>query len=172
MLYLLVAVLLLILSPGQGHAQSLAPVVDWSLVAKEARAEKLPVVVIVTGNGCGHCERLRHDLLSDPSTCALLNGKAVARVLPRETGGKITDFDGERVRSRIFLSRYDVFATPTLLFLDAAGRPVAEQLVGYNDEDSYRDLISDRLDQAREELTARDDRTAASVVPSPPRPAP
>ena len=164
LLYRLGTVLFLLLSAGSGMAQSLDSTEDWSQVSAAARGDGLPVVVVVTGDGCGHCERMRRDLLADPETCALLNGQVVAREFHRETGGKVTDFDGEQVRSRVFLSRYQVFATPTVLFLDSKGEPLTEPLVGYSDAEAYRQLVEERLEQARFVLTARVGESAPALV--------
>jgi len=142
-------------------AQGLGSTDDWSQVGHTANARGLPVVVLVTGTGCSHCDRLHRDLFANPSSCVLLQGQAVAREIDLDAGGKITDFDGERVRSRVFLSRYRIFAVPTLLFLDADGRSLVEPLVGYNTPESYRELLHERLAQVREKLTSRDMQSAA-----------
>jgi len=167
--YRIVAVFLLTLSVGSGFARTLDSTDDWAQVGALARAGGLPVVVVVTGDGCGHCARMHRDLFSDPNACTLLERQAVTRELHRDTGGKVTDFDGERVRSRIFLSRYEVFATPTVLFLDPDGEPLAAPLVGYSDPDEYRQLLSDRLEQSRLVLAEREKRAAPALadVPAP-----
>jgi thioredoxin-related protein len=154
---------------GSGFAQTLDSTDDWSQVGALARATGLPVVVVVTGDACGHCARMRRDLFSDPNACTLLERRAVTRELHRDTGGKVTDFDGERVRSRVFLSRYEVFATPTVLFLDPDGEPLTAPLVGYNDQDAYRQLLSERLEQSRIALGEREKRAAPALadVPAP-----
>jgi len=82
----------------------------------------------------------------------------------RGTGGKITDFDGDRLRARLFLSRYEIFATPTLLFLGPDGRPLAEPIVGYNDPSSYRALLTDRLSRAQTALEAGSNRAMPAVA--------
>lgn len=162
MLFPFWAFLLLSLFTGGVSAQGLGSAEDWSQVGHAAGARGLPVVVLVTGTGCSHCDRLHRDLFADPESCTLLQGMAVAREIDLDAGGKITDFDGERVRSRIFLSRYGVFAVPTLLFLDAEGKPLIEPLVGYNTPETYRQLLSERLARVREKLASRALRSAAN----------
>jgi hypothetical protein len=98
---------------------------------------------------------MRGEFLADPRLSSPLAEQAVSAELHRDSAGKIVDFDGERIRSRVFLSRYDVFATPTLLFLDSAGVPLAPPIVGFNDAQTYRELVSERLTEARSELQAR-----------------
>ncbi|MEJ2590631.1 MAG: hypothetical protein P8178_04365 [Candidatus Thiodiazotropha sp.] len=64
-------------------------------------------------------------------------------------GGKLTDFDGERIRSRQFKRRYGIFATPTLLILDPDGKLLSDPIVGYNSAGEYRQLLEQSLLQAR-----------------------
>lgn len=147
-LYRLAAVFLISLPLGNLVAHPLNWSDDFSLVGEVARVSGLPVVVVVTGPNCGFCERMRKDLFNSQQRCSLTS-HAVAREFPNDTGGKITDFDGERVRSRMFLSRYEVFATPTVLFLDPSGDQLADPIVGYNEEDLYRSIVAERLSEAR-----------------------
>lgn len=155
--------LTLILFSGHVSAQGLGSTDDWSRVGKTASTEGIPVVLLVTGAGCGHCDRLHRDLFTNPTSCMLLRGRAVAREIDRDAGGKLTDFDGERVRSRVFLARYQIFATPTLLFLDADGNALVEPLVGYSAPDNYRELLSERLTMARQKLVARHIQSVAGL---------
>ncbi|MEA3273921.1 MAG: thioredoxin fold domain-containing protein [Pseudomonadota bacterium] len=141
---------------------------DWAQVGDSARAHGLPVVVVVTGADCGYCERLRREFLTDPATRVLLSERAVTREFDRESRGKITDFDGERLRARLFLSRYEIFATPTLLFLGPDGETLAPPLVGYNDPESYRELVGERLSLAQDAMLVASDRQSPVLATTAP----
>jgi thioredoxin-related protein len=149
MLYRLTALLTLSLLLSPLYAQTPQEGYDWRQAGADALARGVPILVVVTEDGCGFCERLNREVLDDPKTRAQLDAHAVLRGLDREPSGKVRDFDGERVRARLFLGRYEVFATPTLLFLDPQGRALAPALVGYNDPESYRDLLAKRLRRAQ-----------------------
>ncbi|MCG7906989.1 MAG: hypothetical protein JAY95_10700, partial [Candidatus Thiodiazotropha taylori] len=58
---------------------------------------------------------------------------------------KITDFNGDVIRSRQFKDRYQVFAVPTLLILDPDGNLLADPIVGYNSQEEYERLLQDTL---------------------------
>jgi thioredoxin-related protein len=160
LLYRFATALLLAMIVGFAAAETEPTTKNWEPAGTIARAKGVPVVMVVTGNGCGHCERMKREFLSDPQLQTYLGERAQIRIYYQDTDGKITDFDGERVRARIFISRYDIFAAPTLLFLDPDGRPLADPLVGYNDAVSYRDLMTERLDQAQ--LALKTDRGQAA----------
>lgn len=164
LLYRLAITLVLATISGIAAAQSFVTTTDWQEAGEIARHQNVPIVVLVSGYGCGHCERLKSEFLSDPTIQAFLGQRALVRPYHESTGGKITDFDGRRLRSRIFISRYGVFATPTLLFLDADGRPLTDALVGYNDAMNYRHLLTGRLDQAQLALETGNDGNKPAFV--------
>ena len=148
-----------------GHAAADASSTrDWAQVASSARAQDIPIVMVVTGNGCGHCERMKNEFLYDPTVQSFLGERALVRVYPESTGGKITDFDGERVRARMFIERYEIFATPTLLFLDPGGNTIADPVVGYNDAVNYRDLVTGRLDEAQLALETDQGKSGSAIA--------
>jgi hypothetical protein len=86
------------------------------------------------------------------------SGKLPNKVLVREfkidRGGKIVDFDGERVRTRIFVKRYDIYATPTVVLVDYKGEPLATPIVGYNEPDAYTELLNESIVNATMTLAA------------------
>lgn len=155
MLYRLAATLILYQLALPVWAQSFDTDTDWARTGAEAELRTLPVAILITDDNCGYCERMRREFLLTAETRAALAKGTVARELKRDSGGKVTDFDGERIRTRIFLSRYNIFATPTLLILDPAGKPLAPALVGYNDAETYARMVSQRLEQARSMWASR-----------------
>jgi len=122
---------------------------DWARVGELSRSRHLPVVVLISSKDCGYCERLKSEVLSPMLQDGSLTHRAVFGEVSRYSGGKIVDFDGERMRTRIFVDRYRVFAYPTLLFLDARGQPLHQPLVGYNGRAGYRPLLLEALEQSR-----------------------
>ncbi len=124
------------------------PVTDWSREAAQARSADLPILVIFTADDCHYCEQLKRQVIEPGIHGGPLQGKALVREFDIHRGGKITDFDGDRIRSRIFVNRYQVFATPTVVILDGSGAPLTEPLVGFDDAESYRERLSQALDNA------------------------
>jgi len=164
MLYRFAAALILAVCVGSATAETSAATRDWAQVGASARAQGIPVLMVITGNGCGHCERMKNEFLYDPTVQSFFGGRALVRMYPESTGGKVTDFDGERIRARMFIDRYEIFATPTLLFLDPDGKPIADPVVGYNDAVNYRDLVTGRLDEAQLALEVNKDNSESSIV--------
>ncbi|MEJ2692558.1 MAG: thioredoxin fold domain-containing protein [Candidatus Thiodiazotropha sp.] len=133
------AILILLLTSSVSSAES--PRVDWSDIADKARRQHRPIVVVFSTDTCGYCVKLKREII-EPLSCDPAEGDhLLIREFDIHAGGKMTDFNGESIRSRQFKRRYNIFATPTLLILDADGQPLAAPLVGYNSASEYRELL-------------------------------
>ncbi len=115
---------------------------DWSEVSLAAASTGLPIAILVTSEDCPYCDLLKREVLLPMLRTGGLTRQLVLRELPLHTGGKLVDFDGEKVRARIFLRRYGVFVTPTLLFLNARGEALHKPLVGYKGADTYQTRLN------------------------------
>jgi thioredoxin-related protein len=122
-------------------------------VAQLAQRRGLPVVILVSEPDCGYCIRLKTDVLRPMQRQGRLQERAIVRELRMRTRGKLTDFDGERVRGPVFLGRYQVFAAPTLLFLDPRGGILRDPIVGYNGKERFQPLLEEALTQSRAALS-------------------
>jgi thioredoxin-related protein len=122
---------------------------DWVKTSLIAQKSQVPILILFTADACPYCERLKQDVLEPMFDSDVSNRLAVVREIDINSGGKMTDFNGERIRSRQFKDRYQVFATPTLLILDQSGKPLAEPIVGYNSMTEYRALLKSQLQDYR-----------------------
>ncbi len=127
---------------------------DWANIGAEARERGLPVAILIMDPECGYCQRLRQEFLEAPATRGTLEKGAITQEISREEGGKVTDFDGERIRTQRFLARYEIFATPTLLFLSPEGEMLAPALVGFSGAQTYGVQVAERMKGARENLAS------------------
>lgn len=121
---------------------------DWSVEASQAKSAGIPIMVIFSTDHCPYCVRLREEVLKPLIKNGALKGKVVIREFNIDDGGKITDFDGERIRARIFVSRYKIYATPTVVLVDHHGRPLTEPIVGFNEADSYTNFLDEAISSA------------------------
>ncbi len=118
-------------------------------MAEIARSSGAPVLVVFTAADCGYCARLKSEVLEPLREAATNDGAPLVREYRTNTQGKVLDFDGSRTRARTFLRRYDVFAVPTAVLLDANGRRLGEPIVGFDNAENYRRLLEAELEMAR-----------------------
>ncbi|MEN8179769.1 MAG: thioredoxin fold domain-containing protein [Pseudomonadota bacterium] len=122
---------------------------DWTQTSREAEPSNAPILIVFTADDCAYCEMLKQDVLNPMFEHDKHNKLAVVREVDINAGGKMTDFNGERIRSRQFKERYKIFATPTLLMLDRDGKLLAGPIVGYSSKDEYRSLLESHLEDYR-----------------------
>lgn len=127
---------------------------DWSVEASQAKGAGIPIMVIFSTDSCPYCVRLREEVLKPLIKNGALKGKVLIREFNIDEGGKITDFDGERVRSGIFVSRYEIYATPTVVIVDYHGKQLTAPIVGYNEADSYTEFLDEAISSAVMSLAA------------------
>ncbi len=136
--FLLLAVGLMVGSAIAGSAE------DLPQAAAESAATGRPIMIIFGTADCAYCARMKREFLHPRLRQGGLQQKVVIREVDIEASGKIADFDGLPIRNSNFVHRYGVFATPTVVLMDASGKVLASPLAGYSDAVDY----AQRLDQA------------------------
>ncbi|MFN2308992.1 MAG: thioredoxin family protein [Gammaproteobacteria bacterium] len=157
-LKLLVFALALGGGPGRAELPRVAPAQDLHADARLAEARGLPILLAFTRHDCRYCTQVEADFLVP----LLLNDYETNRVLIRtlliDAGGELRDFDGTRVTPAALAERYGVRLAPTLIFVDAQGRELAERLVGLTTPDFYGGYLEAAIDAATAQLQAAPDR--------------
>lgn len=114
---------------------------DWSAEVAAARKAGVPILILFGSEHCGFCERLKSEVLEPLAQNGAIKNLGWIRELDIKRGGKIRDFDGEKIRTKIFVDRYGVYATPTLVLVDNQGKPLGTPVVGYNNAEDYRSYL-------------------------------
>ena len=125
---------------------------DWSREGALAASIGAPILMVFTARDCGYCEQLKIQVIVPMLTEEEQVDPLIIREYSTNTGGKIGDFDGDRIRARVFVRRYDVFATPTVVLLDPKGRPLASPIIGFDSADAYKDRLQQRIATAQQSL--------------------
>lgn len=109
-----------------------------------------PLVLLATLPGCPYCELVRRNYLLPMRSEGLPAWQF--DVTDRQT--PILDFNEERSHGAALSARWNARFTPTVLFLGADGRELAERLVGVAVPDFYGAYLEAALAAARETLRA------------------
>ncbi len=123
------------------------PETHWNTVAKTSEESGRPIMMVFSSNDCGYCVRLKTEVIEPGLQQGDLGQKVLVREFNIDASGKVEDFDGLPVRSRHFVSRYDIYATPTVIIVDPRGKRLGSPIVGYDNLEAY----SERLDKAIED---------------------
>ena len=135
------------------RANGILPASDLHRESLAAERGCIPLLLEFTSTSCSYCHLLETEVLNP----TLLNQDYESRVLMRklmiDNTARLTDFDGTaQVSAEQLASRYKVYVTPTLLFVDSRGREIAERLVGVTTLEFYGGYLDMALDASREAL--------------------
>lgn len=123
-------------------------VTDWSAEAAIAKSKHQPIMLLFTSSECHYCDRLEREVIAPMRRGGKLAKRVHLREFNIDRGGKLVDFDGEKVRARLFVSRYQVYATPTVILIDHQGRPLSEPIVGYNGKPRYLPILQRAIERS------------------------
>ena len=130
-----------------------------SNLAKDSQAAQSackPLLLEFSANSCSYCRLLEEEVLNP----TLLNRSYDQRVLMRklviDEQTPVTDFDGSaKVSPGQLASRYKVYVTPTLVFVDSHGTELTERMVGVTTLEFYGGYLDAALDKAKATLRER-----------------
>ena len=117
---------------------------------KQSKSTGRPLLVFVSQQGCQFCQRLRKQVLFPMIRAGELEGKVIVREIALDPGFSLQGFDGIEIAGREFAARYNVFVTPTLLFLDGQGESLVEPLVGTPNLEFYGFYLDKKIEAATE----------------------
>lgn len=123
---------------------------DGALVQRE----RLPLLLVFSQDHCDYCAMLDREVLNPNYATGAFNGKVIVRRFMIDSYAMVTDFDGKRVEASALASRLKVYATPTLLLVDAHGRELAQRMVGIDSLDFFSAYLDENIAAARQKLVA------------------
>ncbi|WP_372742189.1 thioredoxin family protein [Neptunomonas sp.] len=132
---------------NSAHAGSLPVGNNFNLDA-ELLGESRILVVMISQSDCSYCQLVHDDFLAPMHSGGRYQQKALFRELKIDTNTAILDFDGQQITPKQFAKKYQSTFTPTLLFLDSKGNPLAAKMVGINTPEFYGYYLDQSIDEA------------------------
>ncbi len=120
-------------------------------------------MVLFSAPDCIFCDKLAAEVLEPEIKSGQLKQRVKLLEIDIHRGGKVTDFDGDPIRSRIFTDRYKVIATPTVIFMDYDGTPLSKPLMGYTSDSRYPETLKMAIERATTVLTSHAEETGPHI---------
>ncbi len=124
---------------------------DGSLVQKSQR----PIMLYVSALGCPYCKRLEKDIIAPMIKSGSYNNRILMRKILWEDSSPIINFEGVEISPGDFLLKYDIMATPSILFLDSKGNEIAKRLNGYRSADLFWYYLDTSIEKAIKNLAKK-----------------
>lgn len=121
---------------------------DLHKLANLANQEKLPILLIVSQHHCPFCVRLKEEIIFPMQLSGDYRDKVIMAEILLDSADTIRDLTGDLVQPDEIGRSYEVWVTPTLLFLDHTGREVHKRMLGVNTIEMYSYYLDESLKAA------------------------
>lgn len=125
---------------------------DLASLGQDARNNKLPVLLVFSAEHCTYCQLLEDEILKPMLLSGDYTNKVLINKIMLDGEEDIRDFNGDAVNASILAQRYNVYVTPTILFLDSNGRELEERLIGINTIEMFGGLVDHAIDTSLKKL--------------------
>lgn len=146
-----------LLAQGVGTAQpvmALPAASNLKLDGAAAEREGKPLILFFSFPGCQFCHVIRQNYLSPLTRRDDARQRAVVRELDIASTGSVKGFDGLPVAQYEVARQYGIRVAPTVLFVDARGKLLAEPVVGGDVSGLYGGYLDNRFSEAAKRLSA------------------
>ena len=127
---------------------------DFAMLALQSNQQKLPILIMYAAETCEYCERLEEEILGPMYQSGEFNDRAIIRKVMIDGIDNIRDFNGNMVDAENFAYKRGVEVTPTLQFVDASGKQLAPEMIGYNTPEFYAKYIENAIDESRQVINS------------------
>ena len=144
---------------GAARAQDHPPLEfadDLQALGRAAAERGIPIMLVFTRPDCPYSARAKKNHLEPLQANAASAGQVVIREV--ETSNHQTalrDFEGNAASPADIARRYGIRNVPTVVMVDAQGRPLADPVEGLASPDFYPLYLKHTIDEARLQLRMR-----------------
>ena len=127
---------------------------DFRVLKQQVNLARLPVVLLMATEDCSYCKAVKDNYLLPMSMSDEFKSKVLIRQLYVDDFAYLRNQHGEIVGGDQIGIQYKVEVIPTILFIDADGKELADRIVGVTNIDFFGSLLEERIEQARKILQA------------------
>ena len=118
---------------------------DMAALGQEALAKNKVIMLEMSASHCGYCRTLEEEIIKP----MLRSGDYVKNVLIRkmqiDSHYSMNNINGGKTSPAELARQFNVYVTPTLIFLDGHGKEISERILGVNSLDYYGAYVDEAL---------------------------
>jgi len=130
------------------ESKEIQPLTNLQQLASQAKAQKLPILLVVSQHHCPFCVKLKKEVLNPMVLSGDYTDRVIMTELLLDDDADVVNLAGKSVYPGSIAADYQVWMTPTLLFIDADGVEVARRMLGVNTVEMYGYYLDESLDAA------------------------
>jgi len=128
---------------------------DFKTLTKQARESGKVIMLEMSATYCGYCKTLEEEIIKPMLRSGDYSDNVLIRQVNIDIHGLMDDLGVDKTSPDQLARRYNIFVTPTLLFLDGQGEEVSERILGVNSLDYYGAYVDDALEQGHRKIQSR-----------------
>ena len=125
-----------------------------SLIA-QARRERKVILLEMSASYCGFCRTLEAEIIKPMLRSGDYEKDVLIRQLEIDADYHLRDADGNPSTPAQIASRYKIYVTPTLLFIDGHGKEFSPRMLGINTLELYGGYVDQALDDGLKPLAKK-----------------
>ena len=144
-----------VLALPASHAVEVQPLTDLRADLAQAKALNVPILLLIHSQGCTYCHYVMEDHLRPMVLSGQYTQRALIRQLAADEAVDLLGAEGKPVHAKDFARSLNVRFYPTVLFLDAQGKPLNERLIGVANIDLYGTQLEGALQRAELQMKGK-----------------
>jgi len=125
---------------------------DLKNSSSQARELGIPMMMFFAAEDCGYCERLENDYLRAMSKNEEYQNRVIIRKVVIDSYDDFRDFGGDKIEASDFSDKFNIQVTPTLVFVDPAGKRVADKIIGYQNSGFFGAELDKQIELATKSI--------------------
>ena len=138
-----------VLPTAEAVTVKLEEVVDFQALSQQMQQEKLMLVLEFHAKNCMYCKQLEEEILNPMLISGDYNDLVAIKQLSLDSEKPVIGFDGKPTSGSQLGKEMNIIVTPTLVFLNSAGKEVSERIVGINTPEMFGAYVDAAIDEAR-----------------------
>ncbi len=120
----------------------------------EAEGDGKPLILFFSFPGCQFCHVVRQNYLSPLLRTEDARRRPIIRELDITSTVSVKGFDGSPATHHALARQYGVRVAPTVLFVDASGKLLAQPIIGGDVSGMYGGYLDNGFSEARKKMSA------------------
>lgn len=142
-----IALMVLFMSVAQAQG-TLSAAHDLQADARTAAGSGIPILLFFAADSCAYCQAVEESYLQPMVKTGQYRGRVLFRVVRIDSEAPLRDFDGRMTTQQAFAAAHGVRLTPVVRLVNASGRELVPQLLGYTSPDFYGSYLESAIDDA------------------------
>ena len=133
---------------SQAYADNTHKKINLQQLAARAVKQNKVVILYMSATHCAYCMKLNRDVIEPMLGNKGYQESVLLQKIQIDLILAIVDFNGKVISSDDLIEKYNIIATPTLLFVNSQGEEIADRLEGYQSEEFYWYYLDKSIDKA------------------------